>query len=36
LEITTPEPEKLSGVDGISIREGEWRVEASIDGTPLI
>ena len=36
LEITTREPEKLSGVDGISIREGEWRVEASIDGTPLI
>lgn len=36
LEITTPEPEALSGVDGISVREGEWRIEASIDGKPLI
>lgn len=36
LEVTTPAPGQLRGVDGITVREGEWRVEASIDGTPLV
>lgn len=36
LKITTPEPEKLMGVDGVVVREGEWRVAASVDGTPLV
>ena len=36
LEITTPEPEQLSGVDGVLILKGEWRVQASVDGTPLV
>ena len=35
LAITTPDPALLAGVEGISVREGEWHVEASINGTPL-
>ena len=35
LSITTPEPEALDGVDGLSVQRGEWRVEASVDGKPL-
>ncbi len=36
LSITTPEPEALAGVDGVSVHKGEWRVEASIDGKELV
>jgi hypothetical protein len=36
LSIATPEPATLVGVEGISVREGAWRVEVSIDGTPLV
>jgi hypothetical protein len=36
LTVTTPEPEMLLGVEGVSVREGPWRVEASIDGKPLV
>ena len=35
LMITTPEPEQLRGVEGLSGRAGAWRVEASVDGIPL-
>ena len=35
LSVTTPEPAMLAGVDGVSVREGSWRVEASINGKQL-
>lgn len=35
LSVTTPEPAMLAGVEGVSVREGPWRVEASVDGIPL-
>lgn len=35
LTITTPAPEQLSEVEGISVHAGAWRVEASVDGIPL-
>jgi hypothetical protein len=36
LAIMTPEPAALAGLEGASVREGDWHVEASIDGTPLV
>jgi hypothetical protein len=36
LSITTPEPATLVGVDGITVQEGDWRVEAAVDGRPLV
>src|SRR4051812_3215907 len=33
--VTTPEPALLDGVEGVDVREGAWRVEASIDGVAL-
>ena len=36
LSITTPEPLMLSGLDGVAVRQGDWHVAASIDGTPLV
>lgn len=35
LMVTTPEPEQLIGVDGVAVRRGRWRVEASVDGVTL-
>ena len=35
LAITTPDHASLFGVAGISVREGAWKIEASIDGKPL-
>lgn len=35
LSITTPEPDQLRGVEGVEVQKGPWRVEASINGTPL-
>ncbi len=35
LTVTTPEPDQLGGVDGVQVKHGPWRVEASINGTPL-
>lgn len=35
LSVTTPEPGLLDDVEGISVREGPWRVEATIDGKDL-
>ena len=36
LSITTPEPLMLAGLEGAAIRAGEWQVEASVDGRPLV
>lgn len=33
--VTTPEPDVLAGVDDIVVREGSWRVAATIDGSAL-
>ena len=35
LTVTTPEPDQLRDVEGVDVREGLWRVDASINGTPL-
>lgn len=35
LTITTPDVAALAGVEGVNVIEGEWRVEASIDGKAL-
>jgi hypothetical protein len=35
LSVTTPEPAMLEGVAGVSVHEGTWRVEATVDDTPL-
>jgi len=35
LAITTPDPASLADVTGISVREGAWNIEATIDGKPL-
>lgn len=35
LSVTTPEPAMLGGVAGVSVHEGWWRVEATVDDTPL-
>jgi hypothetical protein len=35
LAITTPDPSSLAGVTGISVREGTWNIEATIDGKSL-
>jgi len=34
--ITTPEPDVLDDVDGVTVHRGPWRVEASVNGTPLV
>ena len=35
LTVTTPESDQLQGVEGVHVQRGSWRVEASINGTPL-
>ena len=35
LTITTPDPAVLAGVDGVTVREGEWSIAASINGVAL-
>ncbi|GAC1602392.1 MAG: hypothetical protein NVS3B21_30580 [Acidimicrobiales bacterium] len=34
--ITTPNVELLEGVDGVTVRQGTWLVEAAIDGRLLV
>ena len=33
--VTTPVPADLDGVEGVTVRTGPWKVEASIDGVAL-
>jgi hypothetical protein len=35
LVVTTPEPEQLVGIEGVTVRLGDWHVEAHVDGIPL-
>jgi hypothetical protein len=35
LVVTTPEPEQLIGVEAVTVRRGDWRVEAHVNGIPL-
>lgn len=35
LVVTTPEPKLLADVHGLSVREGPWQVQATVDGRPL-
>jgi hypothetical protein len=35
LDITTPEPELLIGVEAVTVSEGPWEVVVDINGTPL-
>lgn len=35
LSVTTPVPSDLTGVPGVEVHEGPWRVEARVDGTLL-
>ena len=35
LVITTPDPARLSGLTGTEVRQGEWKVEATINGVRL-
>jgi hypothetical protein len=35
LDVTTPAPELLVGIQGVSVREGPWHVEVAVNGTPL-
>ena len=35
LSVTTPYPEALAGVDGVTATRGDWSIEASINGVPL-
>jgi hypothetical protein len=36
LAVTTPEPALLDGIDAVEVHRGDWAIEASIDGVPLI
>ena len=36
LTVTTPQPELLTGVAGVTVRRGPWLVEAAVDGTWLV
>lgn len=33
--VTTPEPRLLEGVEGVEVREGLWKVDATVDGIAL-
>ena len=33
--VTTPDVAAFDGVEGVVVREGDWRVEASVNGVPL-
>jgi hypothetical protein len=35
VSVTTPEPQLLDGVEGVTVRTGPWKVEAEIDGVAL-
>jgi hypothetical protein len=35
LTITTPQPELLAGIEGVTAVRGPWHIEASINGMPL-
>lgn len=35
LSVMTPDPAMLVGVEGVSVRQGPWRVEATVNGKSL-